>query len=282
MPRCSSLGAVAHDLPVPVDACVTSITPGATSDARARRSSSRTRSLRAYLHAVRRLPVRGGSSQLARGRRRVDAAAARHRRRWRRTGSPGCRSAAAGVVFALYLATMMVPLQVLIVPLFIEMKTLEPQTPTSALLAADDRLGVRRVPAAAGLRPRCRVELDEAATHRRRRPPPHLRQIILPLIRPALATLAVFAFMGSWNSFLWPLVVIRSPEFMTLPARPVEPAGPVHDPVGRRHGRLRLLDRADRRSSTSSPSGTSSPASPTPASSRARSSTRIATAGTTS
>jgi multiple sugar transport system permease protein len=40
---------------------------------------------------------------------------------------------------------------------------------------------------------------------------------VLPLIRPALATVAVFAFMGSWNSFLWPLVVIRSPEFMTLP-----------------------------------------------------------------
>ena len=40
---------------------------------------------------------------------------------------------------------------------------------------------------------------------------------MLPNIRPALATLAVFAFMGSWNSFLWPLVILRAPEFMTLP-----------------------------------------------------------------
>jgi len=60
-------------------------------------------------------------------------------------------------------------------------------------------------------------ELDEAATLDGAG---HLRiftMIVLPLIRPALATVAVFAFMGSWNSFLWPLVVIRSPEFMTLP-----------------------------------------------------------------
>ena len=40
---------------------------------------------------------------------------------------------------------------------------------------------------------------------------------MLPNIRPALATLAVFAFMGSWNSFLWPLVVLRRPELQTLP-----------------------------------------------------------------
>jgi multiple sugar transport system permease protein len=60
-------------------------------------------------------------------------------------------------------------------------------------------------------------ELDEAATIDGAG---HLRifvRIILPLIRPALATVAVFAFMSSWNSFLWPLVVIRSPELMTLP-----------------------------------------------------------------
>ena len=40
---------------------------------------------------------------------------------------------------------------------------------------------------------------------------------MLPLVKPALATLAIFAFMGSWNSFLWPLVVTRSQEHMTLP-----------------------------------------------------------------
>ena len=43
------------------------------------------------------------------------------------------------------------------------------------------------------------------------------RQIALPLVRPALAVLAVLAFMNSWNDFVWPLVVLRSRELQTLP-----------------------------------------------------------------
>lgn len=121
-----------------------------------------------------------------------------------------------GVVFALYLATLMVPMQVLVVPLFIEMKTLNLQDTYMALLAPSiaSAFGVFLLRQAVESVPR---ELDEAATIDGAG---HLRiflTIILPLIRPALATVAVFAFMGSWNSFLWPLVVIRSPEFMTLP-----------------------------------------------------------------
>jgi len=120
------------------------------------------------------------------------------------------------VVFGLYLATLMVPLQVLVVPLFIEMKMLNLQDTYMALLAPSvaSAFGVFLLKQAVEAVP---VELDEAATLDGAG---HLRiftTIVLPLIRPALATVAVFAFMGSWNSFLWPLVVIRSPEFMTLP-----------------------------------------------------------------
>jgi len=120
------------------------------------------------------------------------------------------------VVFALYLATLMVPLQVLVVPLFSEMKMLNLQDTYMALLAPSvaSAFGVFLLKQAVEGVPR---ELDEAATLDGAG---HLRiftLIVLPLIRPALATVAVFAFMGSWNSFLWPLVVIRSPEFMTLP-----------------------------------------------------------------
>jgi multiple sugar transport system permease protein len=43
-----------------------------------------------------------------------------------------------------------------------------------------------------------------------------LWQIILPLARPALATLAVFTFMGVFNDFLWALVVINSQELYTV------------------------------------------------------------------
>lgn len=120
------------------------------------------------------------------------------------------------LVFGLYLATLMVPMQVLVVPLFIEMKTLGLQDTYMALLAPSiaSAFGVFLLRQAIDSVPR---ELDEAATIDGAS---HLRiftTIVTPLIRPALATVAVFAFMNSWNSFLWPLVVIRSPEFMTLP-----------------------------------------------------------------
>jgi multiple sugar transport system permease protein len=42
-------------------------------------------------------------------------------------------------------------------------------------------------------------------------------RIILPLVTPALATLGTFTFIASWNSFLWPLLVITSREMMTVP-----------------------------------------------------------------
>lgn len=120
------------------------------------------------------------------------------------------------LVFALYLATLMVPLQVLVVPLFIEMRTLGLHDTYMALLAPSiaSAFGVFLLRQAIDSVPR---ELDEAATIDGAG---HLRifaTIVTPLIRPALATVAVFAFMNSWNSFLWPLVVIRSPELMTLP-----------------------------------------------------------------
>lgn len=42
-------------------------------------------------------------------------------------------------------------------------------------------------------------------------------RIIVPLSKPALATLGTFTFMGSWMSFMWPLIVLNSKELYTLP-----------------------------------------------------------------
>ena len=121
-----------------------------------------------------------------------------------------------GIVFAIYLATMMIPLQVLIVPLFVELKAFGLlNTYLGALLPTfASAFGIFLLRQAINQVPR---ELDEAATLDGAG---HFRifwTIILPNIRPALATLTVFAFMGSWNSFLWPLVVLRTPELQTLP-----------------------------------------------------------------
>jgi len=121
-----------------------------------------------------------------------------------------------GVVFAFYLATMMIPFQVLIVPLFVELKSFGLlNTYLGAILPTlASAFGIFLLRQAINQVPR---ELDEAATLDGAG---HFRiffQIILPNISPALATLTVFAFMGSWNSFLWPLVVLRDPQLQTLP-----------------------------------------------------------------
>lgn len=44
------------------------------------------------------------------------------------------------------------------------------------------------------------------------------RQIMVPLALPAIATLAVLAFLSSWNDFLWPVFVLFSTDMLTLPA----------------------------------------------------------------
>jgi putative chitobiose transport system permease protein len=41
--------------------------------------------------------------------------------------------------------------------------------------------------------------------------------VMIPAVRPALVTLAIFVFIGSWSDFLWPLIVLEQPEYFTLP-----------------------------------------------------------------
>ncbi len=42
-------------------------------------------------------------------------------------------------------------------------------------------------------------------------------KIVLPLSKPALATLGILTFLGSWNDFLWPLLILRDRALQTLP-----------------------------------------------------------------
>lgn len=41
--------------------------------------------------------------------------------------------------------------------------------------------------------------------------------VMLPLVKPSLATLAVFSFIAVWGDFLWPLIIIDQPRLFTLP-----------------------------------------------------------------
>lgn len=119
-------------------------------------------------------------------------------------------------VFAVYLATMMVPMQVLIVPLFVQMRDLGlVNTHLGVVLPSmASAFGVFLLRQAMNAVPR---ELDEAATIDGAGHVRIFATIVLPLIGPSLATLTVFAFMSSWNSFLWPLIILRDPALQTLP-----------------------------------------------------------------
>lgn len=119
-------------------------------------------------------------------------------------------------VFVLFLATLMVPFQVMIVPLFIELRYMGLLDTYAGLIIPEVAMpfGVFLLRQAFMTLPR---ELEEAAFVDGAG---HVRvffRLILPLSKPAVATVAVFSFMGSWNNFLWPLIVINNPDMMTLP-----------------------------------------------------------------
>lgn len=44
-----------------------------------------------------------------------------------------------------------------------------------------------------------------------------LRRIVLPILTPIIVTLALFVFLGSWNDFMWPLIVLADQHLYTLP-----------------------------------------------------------------
>ena len=121
------------------------------------------------------------------------------------------------IAFWLVLVTLMVPFQVTLIPVFIELfhfgwlntyQGLIIPRATSAFGIFLFRQFFMSIPA----------ELDEAA---RIDGASHWRiywQVILPLSKPAIATVAILNFMNLWNDLLWPLVVTTSPDMLTLPA----------------------------------------------------------------
>jgi multiple sugar transport system permease protein len=120
------------------------------------------------------------------------------------------------VLFLVYLATLMIPFQVTITPLFILMRYLGWINTYQGLILP----GVFSAFGTFLLRQFFLTipdELDEAAFIDGASRWIVFWQVILPLAKPALATLGVFSFMGSWNAFLWPLFIVRDIELMTLP-----------------------------------------------------------------
>jgi multiple sugar transport system permease protein len=119
------------------------------------------------------------------------------------------------VLFLLILGTMMIPSQATMIPSFILIKWLGWVDTYQGLI-------VPRVMAPLGIflmrqflqtLPR---ELEEAARIDGCGRLQALRLVLLPLMGPAMATLAIFTFTASWNEFFWPLIVVQSNEMRTI------------------------------------------------------------------
>jgi multiple sugar transport system permease protein len=126
------------------------------------------------------------------------------------------RSKKRDLVFLGVLATMMIPSQVTMIPNFILLKHL-------ALLDTYGGLILPGLGSAFGIffmrQSMLTVPdefLDAARIDGASEYAVFLR-VVVPLVRPALATLAIFTFIASWNDFLGPLIVVKSDEMRTLP-----------------------------------------------------------------
>ncbi len=121
------------------------------------------------------------------------------------------------LAFYLVLATLMVPFQVTLVPLFQLLFKMHWLNTYQGLIVprATSAFGIFLLRQFFITIPR---ELEEAAQAEGASEWYIYSRIMLPLAKPALATLAVFYFMTNWNDFLWPLVVTSTTNMRTLPA----------------------------------------------------------------
>ncbi|RXA59241.1 carbohydrate ABC transporter permease [Enterococcus casseliflavus] len=120
-------------------------------------------------------------------------------------------------LFLLFLATMMIPKQVTMIPLYLIMDKLGwlnthlPLIIPGALFNAFAvfllRQFIRGIP----------KELEEAAVMDGASIPRIYWSVILPLIKPALAAMTIFIFMGTYNNFMDALIYLSTPEKFTVP-----------------------------------------------------------------
>jgi multiple sugar transport system permease protein len=121
-----------------------------------------------------------------------------------------------GLLFAVYLVTLLVPQEVVVIPMFILMQELGWQNSYQALILpwAFTAFGTFLLRQFFLTVPR---ELEEAAIVDGAGRMRTLLSIIVPVAKPAIAVLAVFTFINYWNSFLWPLIIISTQDMATVP-----------------------------------------------------------------
>jgi putative chitobiose transport system permease protein len=119
-------------------------------------------------------------------------------------------------IFAILLASMMIPFQLLMIPVYELAVSLKLQNTMLGLVLphACTAFGVffmrqafLAIPAA----------IEEAAIMEGVGRFRIWWHVMLPLVKPSLATLAIFTFIAVWGDFLWPLIIIDQPRLFTLP-----------------------------------------------------------------
>ena len=119
------------------------------------------------------------------------------------------------LIFFIFIMTLIVPSEVIIVPLYLTIKNLGwLNTYQALILPLPTALGTFIMRQAILGVPN---ELLEAAKMEGCSNVNILWKIIMPLVKPAILTLAIFTFVGAWNNFLWPLIVSTKSEMKTLP-----------------------------------------------------------------
>jgi len=120
------------------------------------------------------------------------------------------------LAFAFILSTIMLPIQVTLVPTFLIIKELGWVNTYAGLIVP----GLATTFGTFLMRQffvSLPSEYMDAARIDGASEPRIFWTIMLPMCRPVLSALAVFSFTGSWNSFLWPLVVVNADDMRTIP-----------------------------------------------------------------
>jgi putative chitobiose transport system permease protein len=128
------------------------------------------------------------------------------------------------LIFSLVVSTILIPFQVVMIPLFILIVQLGLRNTYLGLIfpAIASAFGIFLLRQAFQGVPK---ELEEAARIDGCSELGIWWFVMLPSIRPALVTLAIFVFIGSWSDFLWPLIILDQQEYYTLPLGVAKLAG---------------------------------------------------------
>jgi putative chitobiose transport system permease protein len=121
-----------------------------------------------------------------------------------------------GLVLALVVATILIPFQVVMIPLYLLMVQIGLRNTLWALIVpqAATAFGIFLLRQSFLAVP---VELEEAARIDGCTPIGEWWNVMLPAARADLITLAMFVFIGTWSDFLWPLIILDDPALYTLP-----------------------------------------------------------------